>query len=305
MENINKLLDFCCELNCEIKKNQLLKDYTTFKIGGECPAVIMPFDNYSLGEILKKAVFLDVKFVIIGNGSNLLCDDKGFNGVVIKIGKNLSDISIEGDNIIRAYAGISLAKLCNFALENSLTGLEFAYGIPGTVGGAVFMNAGAYDGEIKDVILCCETVDMNGNLRKYTKDEMDLSYRHSTFQNKDEVIVSAVFELKKGDKQKILDKMNDLMSRRKDKQPLEYPNAGSTFKRPVGQFAGKLIQDCGLRGFTVGGAMVSDKHCGFVINKGNATFDDVTSLISQVQEKVLNETGFYLECEVKILNFKE
>ena len=215
----------------------------------------------------------------------------------------MDNISLVNDTNISVSAGTSLKKLCNSALDNSLTGLEFAYGIPGTVGGAVFMNAGAYDGEVKDVIVSCETVDMNGNVKKYTKDEMDLSYRHSAFQSKDEIIVSAVFELKKGDKDLISEKMNDLMSRRKDKQPLEYPNAGSTFKRPVGQFAGKLIQDCGLRGFAVGGAMVSEKHCGFVINNNNATCEDVTSLISQVQEKVLKETGFFLECEVKILKY--
>ncbi|MBE6836590.1 MAG: UDP-N-acetylmuramate dehydrogenase [Ruminococcus sp.] len=303
MEKINSLIGFCEDLNCEVRKSQLLRDYTTFKIGGECPAVILPSDTDMLCEIIKKIKALDVKFTVIGNGSNLLCDDKGFNGVVIKIGKNMDSISLVNDTTISVSAGTSLKKLCNYALDNSLTGLEFAYGIPGTVGGAVFMNAGAYDGEIKQVIVSCETVDMNGNIKKYTKEEMDLSYRHSAFQSKDEIIVSAVFELKKGDKDLISEKMNDLMSRRKEKQPLDLPNAGSTFKRPVGQFAGKLIQDCGLRGFRMGGAMVSDKHCGFVVNKENATFDDVMSVISQVQDKVLKETGFLLECEVKILKY--
>lgn len=297
---------FLCEIEnfgCEIKKNQLLKDYTTFKIGGECPAVLFPSSALMLGEIFKKADEHNIDVTVVGNGSNLLCDDRGYHGVIVKIGKNMDSLELIDDNIIKVGAGTSLAKLCNFALENSLTGLEFAYGIPGTVGGAVFMNAGAYDGEVKQVISSCETVDKQGNLKTYKNEDMDLSYRHSIFQQNGEIVVSAVFELEKGDKKAISDKMNDLMARRKDKQPLDLPNAGSTFKRPAGQFAGKLIQDCGLKGFRVGGAMVSDKHSGFVVNKENATFDDVMTVITQVQDKVLKETGFFLECEVKILRY--
>lgn len=302
-ENLNGFLAEIGKIGCEIRLNQLLKDYTTFKIGGECPAVLLPSSAQMLGEIFVKASEYNIDVTVIGNGSNMLCDGKGYHGVIVKIGKNMDSLELIDDKKIRVSAGTSLAKLCNFALDNSLTGLEFAYGIPGTVGGAVYMNAGAYDGEVKQVISSCETVDKQGNVKTYNNAEMELSYRHSVFQTNGEIVVNAVFELEKGDKEKISDKMNDLVSRRKDKQPLDLPNAGSTFKRPEGQFAGKLIQDCGLKGFRVGGAMVSDKHSGFVVNKENATFEDVMSVISQVQEKVLKETGFFLECEVKILKY--
>lgn len=300
--NINALIEFANTVNCQVKLNQKLCDYTTFKIGGEVSAVFLPCDIKSLSEMVKKANALGVDYIVIGNGSNLLCDDKGFHGVVIKIGNNMDSLMVN-DGEIKAFAGVSLARLCNLACENSLTGLEFAYGIPGTVGGAVYMNAGAYGGEIKDVIVSCETIDKQGNIKTYDNSQMELSYRHSIFQSLDEIIVSATFKLEKGNSEEISAKMHELMQKRKDKQPLDFPNAGSTFKRPEGQFAGKLIQDCNLRGFKVGGAMVSEKHCGFVINADNATFEDVTSLIKQVQEKVLAQTGFFLECEVKIINY--
>ena len=203
-----------------------------------------------------------------------------------------------------AQAGAAMSRLCRVALDNGLSGLEFAYGIPGTVGGGIYMNAGAYGGEMKDVLVSVTAMDRNGELHTYTPAQLELTYRRSRFSHTDEIIVSGDFELAHGDKAEIEAKMNELMARRKDKQPLEYPNAGSTFKRPEGQFAGKLIQDCGLRGATVGGAQVSEKHCGFVINKGGATSADIKELIAQIQKTVYEKTGFYLECEVRIIPYK-
>lgn len=197
-----------------------------------------------------------------------------------------------------------MSRLCRVALDNGLSGLEFAYGIPGTVGGGIYMNAGAYGGEMKDVLVSVTAMDRNGELHTYTPAQLELTYRRSRFSHTDEIIVSGDFKLAHGDKAEIEAKMNELMARRKDKQPLEYPNAGSTFKRPEGQFAGKLIQDCGLRGATVGGAQVSEKHCGFVINKGGATSADIKELIAHIQKTVYEKTGFYLECEVRIIPYK-
>lgn len=302
-EKLNTLLSFAQQINCQTKQNQKLCDYSTFKIGGEVSAVFLPSDEEMVRQLVLKAKELSIDYIVIGNGSNLLFDDKGYHGVVIKIGRNMEKIQLNDDFTITALAGASLGKLCTFALNQSFTGLEFAYGIPGTVGGAVYMNAGAYGGEIKDVIISCTTVDEMGNFRTYENKDMELSYRKSIFQKTNEIILSATFKLEKGDADEISNKMNELMQKRKDKQPLDYPNAGSTFKRPEGQFAGKLIQDCNLKGFKVGGAMVSTKHAGFVINSDNATFEDVTGLIKQVQDTVLKKTGFFLECEVKIINY--
>lgn len=303
-ENFKEFISFAESTDCEVRLEQSLKEYTTFRIGGECKGVFMPRTKEALAKLLVKANELKLDYQVIGNGSNLLCDDKGYHGFIFKIGKNMENIRAVSDTEIRVCAGASLAKLCNFALDNSLTGLEFAYGIPGTVGGAVFMNAGAYGGEIKDVLVSCETVDGKGEFHTYSNEELLLGYRRSIFHEKtNEVILSAVFKLAKGNKNEIFAKMNELMAKRKEKQPLEYPNAGSTFKRPEGQFAGKLIQDCNLRGFSVGGAEVSEKHCGFVINRDNATFEDVMGVISHVQETVKSKTGYFLECEVKILKY--
>lgn len=290
---------------CKVYHDRMLKDYTTFKIGGKCPAVVEINSQESIALLIKYCNKNDIKYLIIGKGSNMLCDDKGFNGVVFHIGSDFSQITKLDENTVEAYAGCSLMKLCRFALDNSLSGLEFAFGIPGTVGGAVYMNAGAYGGEIKDVLQSVECVDKNGNVYKMSVEQLDLSYRHSVFHTNDCVVTKAVFKLNKGDKTEISDKMTDLMNRRKEKQPLEYPNAGSTFKRPEGQFAGKLIQDCGLKGFSVGGAMVSQKHSGFVINYDNATYEDVTKLIAEVQRIVKEKTGYFLECEVKNIPYAE
>ena len=236
----------------------------------------------------------------MGNGSNLLVKDCGIDGVVIKMTSFTQDIEVDG-NTIRCKAGTSLTKLCMTAYENSLTGLEFAYGIPGTVGGAVYMNAGAYGGEIKDVITSVCHINPDMECETFTADKLDLGYRTSFYaKNEGYIITDAEFELKKGDKTEIKAKMDDLMGRRKDKQPLEFPSAGSTFKRPEGYFAGALIEQCGLKGYTVGGAQVSEKHAGFVINK-DGTASDILELIDYVRNTVREKTGVELEPEVKII----
>lgn len=300
-----RLFDTARSCGCEILMNEPLCGHTTFKIGGNCTALIEVNSTESLRKLLDAARADSVRTFVLGKGSNVLFADEGFDGVVLHIASEMSEVRLLGETSVFAQAGCSMMKLCRFALENSLTGLEFSYGIPGTVGGAVFMNAGAYGGEIKDVIKSASVVNTRGELEKLTNAQLDLSYRHSSIMQTGGIVCDAVFELQKGDRAQIESKMNELMGRRRDKQPIEFPSAGSTFKRPEGFFAGKLIQDSGLRGFTVGGAQVSEKHCGFVINTGNATSDDVKSLIQQVQKIVQEKTGQFLECEVRIIPFKE
>ena len=302
--NMEALLNAAKECGCDYVLNEPLSAHTTFKIGGCCKAMININSAQSLKKLMDIAREYSLRYYVLGKGSNVLFDDKGFDGVILHIGSVFDKIRLVGDNTVRVQAGCSMMKLCRFALENSLTGLEFAYGIPGTVGGGVFMNAGAYGGEIKDVLKSCTVVTGKGEIKELDASQLELSYRHSALMESGDVVCEAVFELQKGDRDLIETKMSDLMGRRKDKQPLDYPNAGSTFKRPEGFFAGKLIQDCGLRGFAVGGAMVSEKHCGFVINKNNATSADVVSLIKQVQNIVQKETGQFLECEVRIIPYK-
>jgi len=290
------------KLGCCTLVNEPLSKHTTFKVGGNCPLAVFASSDESIKSIIKYCTTNGVKLLVIGNGSNLLVSDKGFDGVVLIIGKDYQSLTLVDDTTIEVKSGCLLSQLCMFALQNELTGLEFAYGIPGTVGGAVYMNAGAYDGEISNVIETAQAIDSDSNVVTFNREQMELGYRKSIFQDIDCVITKAVFKLKKGDKAEIKAKMDDLMNRRKSKQPLEYPSAGSTFKRPLGNFAGKLIDDCGLRGYTIGGAQVSEKHCGFVINKNNATFEDITTLIRNVQNIVFEKTGYCLECEVKIID---
>ncbi len=299
---ISEVLSYAEKLGCCCLLNEPLKKHTTFKIGGPCSAMVLANSEQSIASMLRFCTENDIKTLVIGNGSNLLVSDNGFDGVVIVVGKDFQGIKLLDDTTIEVLAGTTLSQLCMFALQNELTGLEFAYGIPGTVGGAVFMNAGAYDGDISTVIDSANAVDFNGKVLNFTVKQMVLSYRKSVFHDIDCVITKAVFKLKKGDKTAIKEKMDDLMLRRKTKQPLEFPSAGSTFKRPLGSFAGKLIDDCGLRGYSVGGAQVSEKHCGFVINKDNASFDDVLPLIKNVPNIVCEKTGCCLECEVRIID---
>lgn len=303
--NTQRLFETAENCGCEILMNEPLSGHTTFKLGGPCTAMINVNSTESLSRLLTCAREDGVRTFVLGKGSNVLFDDRGFNGVVLHIGSQMSDITLIDDTTVTAQAGCSLMKLCRFAAENSLSGLEFAYGIPGTVGGAVYMDAGAYGGEIKDVIISCVVVDTQGRMRTMSASELDMSYRYSSLQKSGDIVCEASFALQKGRRDHIEDKMAELMGKRRDKQPLEYPNAGSTFKRPEGFFAGKLIQDSGLRGFSVGGAKVSEKHCGFVINADNATSADVKSLIEQVQKIVLEKTGQSLECEVRIVPYEE
>lgn len=286
---------------CDLSENALLKNYTSFKTGGECPLLITPKSKDALSAVLKAAKSLSVPFVVLGNGSNVLAPDEGVKKAVIKIADGLTEIKLLDDNRVFCEAGVRLSSLCKFALENSLSGLEFAYGIPGTVGGAVFMNAGAYGGEMKDVVKEARHLDLDGNEGSFSGEELKFSYRSSVYESGKYIITGAVFELKKAPKEEIKAKMDDLASRRVEKQPLEYPSAGSTFKRPEGYFAGALIEQCGLKGKSVGGAEVSEKHAGFIINKNNATSNDIKALIELVKETVFKETGVLLEAEVRNL----
>lgn len=299
---IEKIIQKAEKYGCDVLHNENLKNHTTFKIGGPCKAFISINSSECLRELIQLAENFNYPYFVLGKGSNLLFDDRGYNGVIFHLGSDFSSIRLIGDTTIKAEAGCSLMNVCRFAYENGLGGLEFAFGIPGTVGGAVYMNAGAYGGEIKDVLVSVKAIN-NGNMSEISVDDMDLSYRHSVFQQNGFIVTEAVFKLIKREKSEIKSLMDDYLNRRKSKQPLEYPNGGSTFKRPTGQFAGKLIEDCGLRGFCVGNAEVSNKHCGFVINKGNATFKDVTELIKKVQETVKEKTGYFLECEVEIVKY--
>lgn len=292
---------FAENIGAEVIKDAPMKKYTSFKCGGNASVLIIPDSVENLNKIIEFSYSKNVKPFIIGNGSNLLITDKGINGVVIRIGSKLSDIKLVDETTIYCEAGASLKSLCMFALENSLSGLEFAYGIPGTLGGAVYMNAGAYGGEMKDVLYSVNHIDENGNIGTLEKENLQLGYRHSAYTENGYVITSAVLKLRKADKKDIKEAMDDKLQRRKDKQPLEYPSAGSTFKRPEGYFAGALIEDCGLKGYTVGGAQVSEKHAGFVINKGGATSTDVITLIKDVQRIVKEKHGVMLETEVKIV----
>jgi UDP-N-acetylmuramate dehydrogenase len=240
---------------------------------------------------------LNGDFFLLGNGSNLLVSDKGIRGAVIHLSKGFNNIDIK-DNIITAKAGATLAGIARVAYDNSLTGFEFAAGIPGSLGGAIVMNAGAYDGEMKNVVRSVKLMDYNGNIVTKTNEEMHFSYRHSLLKEESYIVLEVEIALEKGDQADIKAKMDDLSQRRRDKQPLEYPSAGSTFKRPEGYFAAKLIDDAGLRGYSVGGAQVSTKHCGFVINTGNATATDVYTLINDVQNRVKKSSGVEIEPEV-------
>lgn len=283
--------------------NEPMKNHTSFKTGGEADVYV----KADSAENIIKAVDIlkeeNIDYIIIGNGSNLLVSDKGFKGVVIEIGSLMNKITVEGRKIY-AQAGALLSSLSAAAADNGLTGLEFASGIPGSVGGAVFMNAGAYDGEIKDVIIGADVINKNGEIIRLSKDELELSYRSSVIEKKGYIVIGAEFELKEGSKEAIKEKMADFAARRRDKQPLNYPSAGSTFKRPEGYFAGKLIEDSGLKGKTIGGAQVSEKHAGFIINTGNATSSDILELMDCCIETVYNKFGVRLEPEVRFIGNK-
>lgn len=292
---------FCACLGSDnVYRNEPMRKHTTFRIGGPADFYLCP---HSAKEIQKAVAICreeELPYFILGNGSNLLVSDQGYRGVVIQIWKNVSDILVEGCRI-RAKAGASLAKIAGEALEEGLTGMEFAAGIPGTLGGAVVMNAGAYGGEMKDILQEVLVMDEQGEIFTLKKEELHLGYRTSIIKEKGYIVLAAALELKPGDRKEIKEKMDELKQRRVEKQPLDMPSAGSTFKRPEGYFAGKLIMDAGLRGFSVGGAQISEKHCGFVVNTGKATANDVLTLIREVQKRVRDKFGVELETEVKFL----
>ena len=284
----------------KIQKDEPMKKHTTFRIGGPADYFIMPSNEKELAETIRVCRKFSIPIYIVGNGSNLLVGDKGFRGAIIQLYKSMGTFQVEG-NQITAQAGCSLAQIANAALDAALTGFEFAAGIPGTLGGAVVMNAGAYGGEMKDVLLNSEYVSTDGTSGELDNEAMELSYRHSAYENSNLVITAASVRLAPADRNEIKSTMNDILARRKEKQPLEYPSAGSTFKRPEGNFAGALIEQCGLKGVSVGGAQVSEKHAGFIINRGGATAADILSLIKHVQARVKAQTGVSLETEIRLI----
>ena len=302
MTDLLKLTSLCQNLECEYILNAPMKDYTTFQIGGPCDILVRPYDEGQTAALIQFCAANGIRWQVIGNGSNLLVPDGGVSGAVIQIGSNFSYIRKswkEGE--ILCAAGASLSAAAAFAQKEGLTGLEFAWGIPGNVGGALFMNAGAYGGEMKDVVVCADYVDGMGNTRTIAASEMQLGYRHSVFSEKDWCITKVKLQLRPGDPSEIRRTMEDLMERRKSKQPLEYPSAGSVFKRPEGNYAGALIEQCGLKGRQIGGAQVSEKHAGFIVNRGGASSRDVTQLIREIQNTVAEQTGYRLECELRQL----
>ncbi len=286
------------------KKNVLTKEpmkkHTTFRTGGEADYFVTVQEENVLPELRTYLEKNKIPYYVIGNGSNLLFPDEGYAGVIIQIGRFPDDIRIS-DTAVTAGAGVKLSLLANRAYQAGLTGMEFAAGIPGTVGGAVVMNAGAYGDEMKDILVQAKVMDAQGNIFRLSRDELDLSYRHSIIPEKAFIVLEADFLLQHGNPEEIKAVMNALAAKRREKQPLEYASAGSTFKRPEGYFAGKLIQDAGLKGFSVGDAQVSEKHSGFVINRGNATTQDILTLVQEVQEKVFQDFGVKLEMEVKVV----
>ena len=284
----------------KVKVDEPMKRHTTFRIGGPADYFLLPSSEEELRGILKICKNEELPYFILGNGSNLLVSDQGYEGVIIQIYKQMNRVEIT-ENEMHAQAGALLSMIANRAMEAELTGFEFAAGIPGTLGGACVMNAGAYGGEMKDVLETVTVLTRDGDVKTLTKDELELGYRTSVIAKKDYIVLSAVIRLENGRKEEIKAVMDDLKEKRITKQPLEYPSAGSTFKRPEGYFAGKLIQDAGLRGFQVGGAQVSEKHCGFVVNKDQATAADVMNLMNQVSDKVYEMSGVRLEPEVKRL----
>lgn len=287
---------------CKTTKQADMSRYTSFRVGGPADLLVEPNSTEALSGLLKACKQEGVKPLVLGKGSNVLVPDSGLQNVVLLMGDAFSKVEYCGNNMVRAQAGASVTKLCRFALDYSLTGLEFAYGIPGSVGGAIYMNAGAYGGEMKDVVMVVNHMNADGEKGSWQgKAELGFDYRHSNYMGSDLIITSVIFYLEKGNPDAIKMKMDQTMARRVARQPLEYPSAGSTFKRPEGHFAGALIEQCNLKGYTIGGAQVSEKHSGFVINRGNATATDILQLISYIQETVQKETGVSLEPEVQIL----
>ena len=283
-----------------VREEEYLRHHTTFKIGGPADLFVEPTTMAELSFVLRTIHEFDVPVTIIGCGSNILVKDGGIRGAVVSV-RHMTQIMDCNDNVLCIGSGYMLKDASEFAWENGLTGLEFAIGIPGTLGGAVFMNAGAYDGEMSHVVTAVRAVDFQGNIKEYDASHLDFGYRHSVFHDNHEVIGEVIMTLKPGDKNVIKARMDELTAKRESKQPLEFASAGSTFKRPPGYFAGTLIEQTGLKGLSVGDAQVSHKHAGFVINTGSASAKDVLDLIAEVQRRVYDQHGVHLEPEVRMI----
>lgn len=290
------------QCGCEILKDEPMKRHTTFRIGGPADRFFAVKTREQLQRLLPALKLSGVPYMILGKGSNLLVSDKGIRGAVLALTGEFQKLELleDGEGIV-CGAGVKLADLCKFARDNGLAGMEFAYGIPGSLGGAVFMNAGAYGGEMAQVVRKAQHMTEDGNMGFFGKDELDFSYRHSAYEGKDFVILNATLRLTQGDKEEIGRKMEELMEKRRQKQPYDMASAGSTFKRPKDAFAAALIEECGLKGKQEGGAVVSPKHAGFIVNQGDATSKDVCRLIETVKETVKTQKGIELECEVKLV----
>lgn len=289
----------------ELLENEEMSRHCSFRIGGPVRTMAIPGSTGELSRLLALLAEADCRPLIIGNGTNLLVTDRAIARFVIKLGDKLSNMENLGDGRVFAQGGVSLARLASFCAESSLTGLEFAHGIPGTLGGGVCMNAGAYGGELKDVVRRVEYMDRNGRVMEKPIEELDMSYRHSVFSDSDLTVTGCELGLERGDPEKIRDRMRELAEKRRASQPLDRPSAGSTFKRPAGGYAAALIEQAGLKGFSIGGAQVSEKHSGFVINRGGASFEDVLSLMEHIKKSVYEKTGIVLEPEVKIIKDTE
>lgn len=284
----------------DILRNEPMDKHTTFRIGGEAACFVKISSALQLEKLIPYFRKVEIPYFILGNGSNLLVGDKGYDGIVLQVGNRYNEIEVEG-NCMKVQAGALLSQIAKRALECSLTGLEFASGIPGTIGGGVVMNAGAYDGEMKQVVSSVTVLNDRGDILELDNETMEFGYRTSIIKNRRFTVLQVTLQLQEGRKEEIQATMEELAARRREKQPLEFPCAGSTFKRPEGYFAGKLIMDAGLRGYAIGGAKVSEKHCGFVINTGKATAADVAEVIQEIQDRVKEKFGVSLEREIVYL----
>ncbi len=300
MSKYSKLLQELKGREIPFSEGEPLKRHTTFAIGGPCDFFVAPETEQQLEWTLSFCQTNQIPFFVLGRGSNLLVSDDGFRGLILST-ERLKRISLLPGYRIFCASGVPLSRLCKFALEHALSGLEFAYGIPGSVGGAIYMNAGAYGGEVGDLLCRADCICADGQRRSYARDELEFAYRTSRFQTENSVITAGVFQLSPADSDAVREQMEEYYRRRKEKQPLEFPSAGSTFKRPKGNYASALIEQCGLKGASVGGAQVSEKHSGFVINRENASCKDVEALIAKIQKEVFDKTGYVLECEVQQL----
>lgn len=296
----------CSKIQEVIDKNRIIVDapmskYTSFRAGGNADIMVVVETINELKALLCLLKEENYPFILLGNGSNILVKDSGYRGLVIKLGNKFNSIEVNGDEVI-AYSGTKISAVAKEAMEHGLSGMEFASGIPGSVGGSVFMNAGAYGGEMKDILINSKAISKDGSkVYEISHDDMDLSYRHSVFHDNEDIIISVTFKLTKGEKNTISTKMKELMAKRNEKQPVSLPSAGSFFKRPEGYYAGKLIEDSGLKGLSVGGAQVSPLHAGFIVNNGDATATDILNLMKLIQNIVFDKFGVKLEPEVRIL----